>query len=71
MKDKLIIHEEARALVNWKKGSKLFDYIAQQEQRDKDVARYFELKVITRKELHELEEFCDLEDKLLEVGKEE
>ena len=39
----MITHDEARALVNWKKGSKLFDYITQQEQFAKDVARYFEL----------------------------
>lgn len=37
----------------------------------RDVARYFELKVITRKEPHEREEFDDLEDKLSKVGKEE
>ena len=86
MTDKLITHDEARTIAqdmlpkqvgsisSRNKVNKYFEldlYFKQQEQRDRDIARYFELKVITRKELHELAEFCELEDKRLDVGKEE
>lgn len=49
MTDKLITHEEARQKTIYIYGEydnaykTLNDYITQQEQRDKDVARYFEL----------------------------
>ncbi len=51
--------------------NKLDNYIAQQEQLSKDVARYFELRDMPYLELHEIEEFHDLEDKLSKVGKAE
>lgn len=37
---KEITHDEARALVVWRKGSKLFDYITQQEKKDELLELY-------------------------------
>lgn len=72
----MITHNLARfymalKYLNKERTFKMWDYIDKNEQLAKDVARYFELKPITRKEPHEREEFDDLEDKLSKVGKEE
>ncbi len=79
----MITHEEARNAMmkiesddayygEFQEEHKLMaTYIYQNEQRDKDVVRYFELRDLPVKELHEIDEFYDLEDKLSKVGKEE
>ena len=45
--DKMITHEQAREIakknLHWGERKPMLDYITQQEQRDKDVTRYFEL----------------------------
>lgn len=74
MTDKLITHEEVRdVLINetkmvWNKAVFTEDYISQQEQRDKDVSRYFELelKIVELQELtaDEYTEYVDLYGKL-------
>ena len=52
----------------WK--NEMRNYITQNEQRDRDVARYFELEN-KHCELHEIDEFYELREKLSKVGKEE
>lgn len=63
-----------------KEKQNMLNYITQNEQRDKDVARYFELKrnhskwykiLEYRIDNSDLKELYYLEDKLSEVGKEE
>lgn len=48
MTDKLITHEEAREIakknLHWSERKPMLNYIKQQEQFAKDVARYFELE---------------------------
>ena len=67
----MITHDEARALVNWLKGSKLFDYITQQEQFSKDVARYFKLFCMKNITIEEINEEIKLREKLEKKLKEE
>jgi hypothetical protein len=36
----IINHDDARALIHWSKGSKLFKYIEQQEKKDELIKMY-------------------------------
>ena len=76
MIDKTITHDEARENTLYLHGkydeayNTLNDYITQQEQFAKDVARYFEILRTDQTSLEEYNEWCKLRNKLTkEVAK--